>query len=269
MTAPDPHESYDELAVGHALRSLEPGDEHVFLAHLAACARCERAVAEHGDTLAHLAYAADPASPPAGLWDAVRAGVEASDRASSWPDQAPAVGVTDLSAVRRDRAASRRLASRFAAATSVAAGFALVLALVAQNASLREQKKDEIAYSKGVARVVALYGSDVKLVPLRSAGVDQPAAVAVVDGDRLHLVLDELAVNDPKTSTYVLWENNTRGEVRAVGTFDVTGEHGVEVVENLVLGDVQDLSSFVVTRESGRTAPAKSMQPAVATGTFA
>lgn len=269
MSTPDLHESFEELAVGHALGSLEPEDELVFLSHLSGCARCERAVAAHSETMAHLAYAADPAAPPASLWDAVRAGVESSDRASSWPDQAPAAAVTDLSGVRRDRAARRRLGTRFAAATSVAAGFALVLALVAQNASLREQKKEQIAYGDGVARVVALYGSDVKLVPLRSAGVDTPAAVAVVDGDRLHLVLDNLAVNDPKTSTYVLWENNTQGEVRAVGTFDVTGAHDVEVVEDLVLGDVQDLSSFVVTREAGRTAPAKSMQPAVATGTFA
>jgi len=54
----DPHELYAELAVGHALSSLEPADEQVFLAHLPGCARCERDLVAHRETAAHLAYAA-------------------------------------------------------------------------------------------------------------------------------------------------------------------------------------------------------------------
>jgi len=50
----DTHALYDQLAVGHALSALEPEDEQAFLAHLPGCAACERALAEHTETLAHL-----------------------------------------------------------------------------------------------------------------------------------------------------------------------------------------------------------------------
>ena len=43
MTRPDQHERFEELAAGHALGALEPEDEQAFLAHVPACARCERA----------------------------------------------------------------------------------------------------------------------------------------------------------------------------------------------------------------------------------
>ena len=58
------HDRFDELAVGHALSALEPEDEVVFLAHLPGCASCERALADHRETLGHLAYAAADEEPP-------------------------------------------------------------------------------------------------------------------------------------------------------------------------------------------------------------
>lgn len=271
MTAPDLHQRFDELAVGHALGALEPGDEQDFLRHAASCARCDRAVHAHLETLGHLAYASDPATPPASLWDAVRAGVDASDRAVSWPGDAvvPPVATDELASARtrRDR---RSVAKRVVAATSVAAGFVLVASLVAQNVSLREQQQDQLRLTQSMEKVLSTYdGAGVRRVLLSAEGEDQPAAVAVVDGPHLHLVVDSLKPNDARSTTYVLWERTVAGDVRAVGTFDVTGDHDVEVVADLVLPDAEQLKALMVTHEQGRTAPASSTQRAVVAGTLA
>ncbi|MCW2615123.1 MAG: putative transrane anti-sigma factor, partial [Frankiales bacterium] len=91
MTRPDPHALYEELAAGHALHALEPGDEELFLAHAHGCARCERAAEDHRATLTHLAYAVDAPEPPPSLLEGIRAGVLASARGASFPEteQAP------------------------------------------------------------------------------------------------------------------------------------------------------------------------------------
>lgn len=274
MTAPDPHASFEELAVGHALGALEPDDEQRFLAHLPSCARCERAVLEQLETAAHLAYAADPATPPAGLWLGIRAAVEASDPEAFTPSlvqpvlPAP-VASLDEQRVRRGGAGRRTVLKRAAALTSVAAGIAMVVALVAQNVALREREQEQLAWSKGVERVLSAYGSDVRVLPLKAQGSDQAAAVAVVEGDRLHLVVDTLEANDARSSTYVLWERSMAGDVRAVGTFDVAGDHDVEVVEDLKVSEPGLLKALMVTHEKGRTAPAVSTQPALATFSLA
>ncbi|MDP3712765.1 MAG: anti-sigma factor [Mycobacteriales bacterium] len=275
MSTPDLHQRFDELAVGHALGALEPGDEQDFLRHAASCARCDRAVLAHLETLGHLAYASDPATPPASLWDAVRAGVDASDRAVSWPGDAvvPPAGTDELAAARtrRDgRRDSRSVLKRVAAASSVAAGFVLVASLVVQNVSLREQQQDQLALTQSMEKVLSTYdGAGVRRVLLTAEGEEQPAAVAVVDGARLHLVVDSLKPNDARATTYVLWERTVAGDVRAVGTFDVTGDHDVEVVADLVLPDAEQLKALMVTHEQGRKAPASSTQRAVVAGTLA
>lgn len=274
MSTPDLHQRFDELAAGHALGALEPGDEQDFLRHAAACAQCDRAVHAHLETLGHLAYASEPAVPPASLWQAVRAGVEASDRAVSWPGEAPATdraaaGSDELAAA-RTRRDSRRLLRRVAAATSVAAGFVLVASLVAQNVSLREQQQDQLALTKAMEMVLSTYdGAGVRQVLLSAEGQEQPAAVAVVDGARVHLVVDSLKPNDARSTTYVLWERTVAGDVRAVGTFDVTGDRDVEVVSDLLLPDAEQLKALMVTHEQGRKAPASSTQRAVVAGTLA
>jgi anti-sigma-K factor RskA len=274
VTAPDPHAPFDELAAGFALGALEPEEEQALLRHLPSCARCERSVAEHAETLAHLAYAAEPAALPASLWEGIRAGVEASGREvrfpSSQPEPAadPGPTVVDLDGVRRRRAARRALLSRAAAVVSVAAGAALVVVLIAQNAAMREERDQQLAWSAGVERVLSSYGSDVRMLPLTAQGSDRASAVAVVEGDRLHLVVDALEANDRERTTYVLWAKTVAGDVRAVGAFDVIGDHDVEVVDDLRLADPALLKALVVTHEKGRKAPASSTQPAVASVTL-
>src|SRR3954454_11551139 len=81
----DEHARFEELAAGHALNALEPGDEEAFLAHLTGCAVCERALAEHVETAAHLAYAADPVPLADALLGRNRGEVKASGRAMPTP----------------------------------------------------------------------------------------------------------------------------------------------------------------------------------------
>lgn len=272
MKTTDQHQRFDELAAGHALGALEPADEQDFLRHAAGCSRCEQALQEHLETLGHLAYASDPAVPPPSLWEGVRAGVEASGRAVSWPDspQPLARGGGDELAAARSRRADRGLLKRGAAIASVAAGLVLVASLAAQNVALREQQDVQSALNQSMEKVLSTYdGTGVRRVLLTAEGAEQPAAVAVVDGDKLHLVVDTLAANDRRSSTYVLWERTVAGDVRAVGTFDVTGDRDVEVVADMVLTDPEQLKALMVTRERGRVAPAVTTERPLVVGTLA
>jgi anti-sigma factor RsiW len=250
VTAADAsHELYEQLAVGHALSALEPEDEQAFLAHLPGCAACERALAEHTETLAHLAYEVEAAEPPPGLLDGIRAGVAASGRSGDFPAPAP----VSLDAVREQR---RHRTVRFTTALlGAAAALVMVVGLVIVNQGLQDRNKDTQAADAQLAAAVSrLLTPGAKKVDLLGSGGEH--AVAVVDRNgRLSLVLDGLDPNDADRSTYVLWERSELGAVKAVGTFDVSSED-VAVVDGLHLaGDVGALDRLMVTQEQGRSAP--------------
>lgn len=83
MIARDLHEAYEELVVGYALSALEPEEEQEFLRHLGGCARCEQSLARHRQTLAHLAYAVEPATPPPALLEGIRQRIAAEGAPAS------------------------------------------------------------------------------------------------------------------------------------------------------------------------------------------
>ena len=74
MGAPLSHRDYEELAAGYALGALEPDDEEAFQRHLATCGACQADLRALEGVAARLAYATDPADPPASLLGSVRAG---------------------------------------------------------------------------------------------------------------------------------------------------------------------------------------------------
>jgi anti-sigma factor RsiW len=249
----DEHARFEELAAGHALSALEPGDEEVFLAHLPSCAACERAVAEHRETASHLAYAADPVALPDSLLDRIRAEVQATGRAM--PPPAP---------VSLDAARTRRRAPLPPAWTAVAAAVALVLSLGVWNVSLRQGRSDLEQRADRLAAAVQTLEIGTR-VPLAD-GSGRPVAVAVLHDDRVSLVVDGLAANDRSTSTYVLWQTGATG-TRAVAAFDVRGE-AVDVVRDLPLvTTLKGWTALAVTREPGRTAPEVPGSMPVANGT--
>jgi len=259
---PTSHEFYEELAVGHALSALEPEDEQLFLAHLPGCARCERDIAEHRETMGHLAYGVEAAEPPASLLSSIRKGVLHSDRESSFP--AP----ISLDAARRRRLVPHDL-RRTAVGTGIAAAAALVVGLAAMNTSLQHDNQQQAAWGQRLASTVrVLEDSGSKSVPL--AGADRSVqAVAVLHGSAVSLVVDGLAPNDKRSSTYVLWEVSRFGDKRAVGTFDVS-KSGLDVVGGLQLhSGPSAVQSLAVTREASRTAPHLSTRAAIVAGDVA
>lgn len=261
MTRPDAHARFEELAAGHALHALEPEDEQVFVAHLAGCARCERDLVEHETTLAHLAYAPDAAEPPPALLDGIRAGVLSSGRGASFPEAAPAP--VSLDEIRRRRDASRM--RRAGTWTGVAAAAVLVVSLGVWNASLRQERDEQDAWSDRLASAVGqLRDPSTDTVPLQGqdGGV---VAVALVRGSDMSLVVDGLPVNGDGT-TYVLWGESRYGDRRAVGAFDVS-KPGLDVLEGMqVQASVSDVTRFMVTREMGDAAPPMPTLPVLAAG---
>ena len=250
------HELYEQLAVGHALSALEPEDEQTFLAHLPGCAACELALAEHTETLAHLAYDAASVAPPASILEGIRAGVAESGRAGAFP--AP-VSLDAARTRRRDRTVRWTTAVVGAAAAAV-----MVLALVLVNHGLQsKENRTQQAKSQLNSAVASLLVSGSRKVDLTGDGGG--TGVVVVHGSTASFVAAGLPVNDRSNSIYVLWEKSRFGDVRAVGTFDIRSTDPT-VVNNLHLTNASDVRSFIVTVEKGRTAPALSTQPAVVSG---
>lgn len=252
MTAQNQHETYEQLAVGYALSALEPADEQEFLVHLPACSSCLRALAEHRETLAHLAYAAEPVEPPAELLMAIRAGVAASGRAGDFP--APVVsGVASL-----DTARERRQGRTMRVTTGLlgaAASLVLVAALLFVNQGLKTENSRIQARDSALQTAVgSLVLADSRQVNLSGQG--KAKAVAVLNKSDVSLVVQGLPANDKAHSVYVLWQRSAFGVVRPVGTFDVSASP-VSVVTGLHLtGNAMDIARLVVTQERGRVAPA-------------
>ena len=250
------HDLYEQLAVGHALSALEPEDEQLFLEHLPSCAACQRALLDHEDTLSHLAYAAEALEPPAELLDGIRAGVAASGRAGSFP--AP---VVELEQVR-----SRRMVRATTAVLGAAASFVLVAALLVLWQGERAQNdRIQVRDSALNAAVSSLVQPASRKVDLTGTG--ESRAVAVVNGDKVSLVLQGVDANDTSDSVYVLWQRDTTGSVLAVGSFDVADGDSVAVVNGLRLkGDSAQVTDLIVTHEHGRTAPPVAKGPPVVSG---
>lgn len=253
------HDAFLELAAGHALHALEPEDEQAFLAHVSACAVCERALAEHRETLSHLAYAAADEEPPPAVLEGIRTGVRESGRGSTFGDEV-LVGAASLDRARARRGDSPRM-RRVATWLGAAAALALVASLAVWNSALQRDQQDvEGTFEALIARVV---DEDTEQVPLTSPEDDRVVAVALVDDGEMSLVVDGLEPNDVDSTSYVLWGKNSLGGVRAVGTFDVSSSDP-QLLEGMTLEE--EMTAFMVTHEKGNTAPPVSTQPVLAVG---
>lgn len=262
MNVPESHERFAELAAGHALHALEPGEEQEFLSHLSSCADCESEVALHTETLGHLAYLAEPAELPAGILAGIRAGV---GETRPLPLPGPTAAPASLDAARARR--QQRLSGR--ALVGVAAAAALVISLGAWNVALhRDKSQNDVRAGRLAAAVSTLERGAKHRVELTDAQGHAVAVAVVRNDDTVSLVVDGIAPNDRSNSTYVLWQKGSYGVVRAVATFDVRGS-GVDVVQNLPLArDVVGIQGFAVTKEPGRRAPRAPGERPVADGTL-
>lgn len=272
----DPHQGFEELAVGSALSALEPDDEARFADHVAGCARCGGAVVEHRETLAQLVYAAPSVEPPASLLEGIRAGVQAERRhRSGQPAAAPephwAAGSAPASPadppVQLDQRRPRRSVEvrRSHLLTAAAAVVALLVGLGGWNAALHREKGERDDRVQSLATAVrALESADTRTVRLASPE-GEVQAVAVVRGEQMSLVVEGLPPNSDDT-VYVLWGQSRYGDVRAIGTFDVERPdldvlHGMRIEPG-----AGELTTLMVTQEQGRTAPALTTQEVLVSG---
>jgi hypothetical protein len=249
------HAAYETLAAGYALAALEPDEEERFLAHLPSCALCERAVVEHTETLAHLAYAASSETPPHSLLQGIRAGIVESGRSGEFP--AP-LRLELARSRRRDR--SVRMMT---ALIGVAASLIVVAALLLANRGLSSQERGaQLDATRLSATVSSLLVPGARKIDLTGTG---GRGAVIVNGRSVSLVLTGVAANDRRSSIYVLWEKTTFGDVRAVGSFDVKSSE-VSVINDLRLASADTIKTFIVTQEIGRVAPVRTIQPPVLAG---
>jgi anti-sigma-K factor RskA len=254
VNAPDTgHASYDELVVGYALSALEPDDEQHFVDHLRGCAVCARALAEHTETLAHLAYAADAETPPPSLLEGIRAGVAASGRAGAFP--AP----LSLDAARVRRSGSQRW---MAGALSAAAAVVLLLSGFFVHGLINDRDSQQSVNDRLAAAVHNLTGPHAQLVQLKGDGGH---GTLILNGQRASLVMAGMPRNDTSSSIYVLWQQTTFGDVSAVGAFDVKSTD-LAVVNLQLKQSTSSVRTFMVTKESGRVAPSRTTQPVLVAG---
>ncbi len=253
------HDPWAELAAGHALGALEPEDEQAFLDHLRGCDRCARELAGFHDVGAHLAYAADAATPPPDL------GRRILDAASA---ERPAVFAPAPPAVPRGARVGAVGARRWGGAPwGGAAGgaggggggaAAVVLGFGAWNVTLRadsQAKREAIARRNAALR--CLGAPDTATYRLTSTGADR--ATACLDGADAYLVVDHLDPTSPSSAYVLWWVDRDRGP-HAVNRFDVSSD-GTAVFEIPLPVRPDDVTAMAVSLEPRRgdlpTAPTR------------
>ncbi len=275
MSSRTDHEQYEELAVGHALNALEPGDEVEALEHLRTCDSCRRLTVDTMAVMAEMAVLAPPVEPPAELGQRIRAAVAleprgAGDAWNAWAS--PRTANTSAPAPRSRPAAPRPAAAprggrpgRGPAGRRVqrAVPWLLTAAAIAALAVVTGWSTSISADRDQLARTVALREQvldrladpDAQVVRLAPQEGSASAAVLLDESRQAYVVVDGLDRNDVESDTYVLWQVPEGGAPQAVGVFDVTAD-GVQVAQvgAVTLGPDR-LAALAVSREAGRVAP--------------
>ena len=123
-------------------------------------------------------------------------------------------------------------------------------------AALRERTAQERAAGDRSAGLIRLLARpDVQTTAL--AGSDRVTrAYVLVDAASVQVLTDGLAANDVQRSTYVLWGFADDGGSQSVGTFDVRGPQVQLLRIGSLTADSTVVSSFSISLERGRVAPA-------------
>lgn len=254
------HETWEELAVGYALDALEPGDDQAFRHHLRTCDTCAQTIADTQSVMTDLAYAAEPVEPPRSLKEAIRSGIEASDRPPLHPF--PATRTAQLAEpvpfVRPTRRAERRQSLLLARPwMAVAASVVVLLSLVLWNVVLQADnsvKRRQLLQASEVTRCISETGC--RLVPIKDPG-GTTKATALVRGSSVSLLVTDLPRNDRKAGTYWLWQIGTGTSAAPVPVqgFDVV-YRGTSVVPAGTLHDPAAVAKLAISSEPSRERPA-------------
>jgi hypothetical protein len=239
---PDEHEEWSELAVGHALSSLDDADEAMYLEHAASCETCRELEHEFSETLADLALVAPKVAPPPSLKASIMAAIgdDESHRAVVIP-----IGRGGDSVRSRARNIPLWIASVAAAV--------VVLALVA---------------------VWVVPGHKQASIAARCAAVNCPVITLSGGGQSVAavMVLDDTAYIDPhglpptpKGDVYVLWALSTGKTPVGVAALHTVPTSG-PVRAGTFTTPIGNVSGFAVTEEQGAGIPATPSEHLLAQG---
>lgn len=274
------HAEWDELAVGWALRALEPDDEDRFTGHLRDCQRCTSSVRDSGRVLAALVEQLPLESPSPQLRSRLLAeigntGPQSGARpAESAPSAMPGAELIDFAAARgrsQTRRESRRAArsswTRISTLVAAAAAVLAIAGLGIWNVSLQADRDSatSVAAERGEILQDLAAAGEVSMTPLHD-GDGRPVATLVRGASQTMVMTTGLRVNDSDDQIYVLWGLKEIGEPKPLGTFDVvTGELDMRTVGTTNSG-IDTFNAYALTLESGRQAPAAPTLPMVASG---
>lgn len=245
------HAAWDELAAGYAVSALEPEEEHAFLDHLKGCDVCRATLESLREVAGELAYAAEPAEPPADL----RARILDSAAA-----ERPAIfGRTPPAQPRQQRAKARRVwQPTFTLATlATAAAVVAVLALGGWNLALRndlDAKDDAVQRRTAALQCLASESRQFRLT-----SPSGQAATTCLAGGSAYVVADNIDRNDTGSSVYVLWWMDAKNALHAVERFDVERE-GTAVFELPLDVTPTDVVAMAISLEPGRRLPQQPTQ---------
>jgi anti-sigma factor RsiW len=263
------HAALDELAVGWALHALEPEDEALFAVHLPGCRRCAATVAETTEMMGAMARDLPAAEPSEGLRSRLRAAVETAEQRPGLVDpaaptgNAPGAGLDPVPELPPDPE-HRPLWRRALPATLVAAAVAAIVGLGLWNvflATSKERLQETVASQEEVMAAV-LDPGQATIASLKDDG--RTVATVVARPDEVQVVTSGLSVNQPETTSYVLWGMG-EGDPVALGTFDVSRSQIDVRSVGSASTDLDGFPQYGISLEPGQEAPS-SPTAVVATG---
>ena len=206
MTNED-HELWEALAVGHAMRALEPADDAQFRQHVATCERCAAVLAESEELVGSLAFAAESSEPPPALRERILA-ISRDTGARTAP-------------VVSDELGRRRLARKASPVLRWAAAAAVVSAIASTGITYAAVHRSAGGNFSAQA-YQCLADATCQRMPLVSADKKTIGAV-VLDQGQAYIMSRELAKSG-EGDQYVVWTGDATGKMTALTAFRVTGD---------------------------------------------
>ncbi|MCU1675654.1 MAG: putative transrane anti-sigma factor [Frankiales bacterium] len=243
MTDED-HDLWEALAVGHAMRALEPADDAQFRAHLATCDRCAVVLAESEELVSALAMAAEPVEPPAALRDRILA-ISRDSGVRVAPVVSDEVG--------------RRRARRGAGAVARWVASAAVVSAIASSgityALVHEHHPKVNVSSPGY---ICLTDPTCRHMPLVADGKTIGAVVMDVGKGKAYIMSPELP-RSGDGDQYVVWTGDATGKMTALTAFRVTGGGIFNALDTVP--DLNGVAAVAVSREARGALPATPSTP--------
>jgi hypothetical protein len=245
------HDELDTLAAVHAVGALDGDDLVRFEAHLAdGCAACTAAVREHQESLARVALAGPPTSPPAHVREALLARLDAT---APRPRPAPRRWLPRAAAIAAGMLITAALGAGFMAAHYEARLGAMARETALVRERLAKQEEAMRTQVRAYAAVIELLRDPAtQVVAMRGAGPTPGALGRVVWNEAAggHVFVANLPA-PPSGKSYAVW-TIAGGAPRPAGTFgtDASGKGAHPIAP------AGKVDGFAVTLEPAAGVPA-------------